>query len=324
MKNQQGILCVSLDTELIWGMHDSPNCQAYMDNILNGRNQAIPRMLEMFGTYGIHATWAAVGFLFADSRQALQPHLPPRELQPGYTDPIHSSYRLLDRIGVDPDEDQRYLCPELLDRIRQTPGQFIGSHTFSHYYCTEPGQTKAQFEADMKGAVSIAARTGDTLRSVVFPKNQVQKDYLPVCKSLGFTIYRGIEENWIYDRTKGMLLKLLRFADTYIPLSGNNIYLPERVGGILNIRGSRFLRPWHPRLRLLEGLKLRRIKGQMRAAAKEGKIFHLWWHPHNFGANMEENFENLRKILEYYLELKERYGFTSLSMEEIAQLYGEE
>lgn len=39
---------------------------------------------------------------------------------------------------------------------------------------------------------------------------------------------------------------------------------------------------------------------------------------------MEENFENLRKILEYYLELKERYGFTSLSMEEIAQLYGEE
>jgi len=38
----------------------------------------------------------------------------------------------------------------------------------------------------------------------------------------------------------------------------------------------------------------------MNYAAEKGLIYHLWWHPHNFGNNIEENFSFLEKILKAY------------------------
>ena len=42
---KSGVFCVSLDTELMWGMHDSASAPTYTDHIINGRNVAIPGML---------------------------------------------------------------------------------------------------------------------------------------------------------------------------------------------------------------------------------------------------------------------------------------
>ena len=55
----------------------------------------------------------------------------------------------------------------------------------------------------------------------------------------------------------------------------------------------------------------------MTAAAKKKKIYHLWWHPHNFGQNMEKNFDILQKVLEHYQQLESKYNMQSLSMAEI-------
>lgn len=55
-----GTLIVSLDFELFWGMLDQCALEAYQDNVLGGRT-AIPRLLDLFQKYSIHATWAAVG-----------------------------------------------------------------------------------------------------------------------------------------------------------------------------------------------------------------------------------------------------------------------
>ena len=56
---------------------------------------------------------------------------------------------------------------------------------------------------------------------------------------------------------------------------------------MIDVPASRFLRPvrgaWY------ESFQLDRIAGQMTAAAKSNKLFHLWWHPHNFGADPEPN-----------------------------------
>jgi len=68
---------------------------------------------------------------------------------------------------------------------------------------------------------------------------------------------------------------------------------------------------------LLESLKIRRIKKAMTYAAKNNLIYHLWWHPHNFGRNTEENLKNLKSILDHYKYLNDKYNFESLSMEEI-------
>ena len=43
----------------------------------------------------------------------------------------------------------------------------------------------------------------------------------------------------------------------------------------------------------------------MEAAARTSTTFHLWWHPHNFGARTEKNLDVLRVILRTFQELNE-------------------
>ncbi len=85
-----------------------------------------------------------------------------------------------------------------------------------------------------------------------------------------------------------------------------------------NISSSRFLSPYSSRLQSLEMLRLRRILLAMTYAAKQGLVYHLWWHPHNFGIRRKENLLFLQKILEHYSYLQTTYSMESLSMGELA------
>lgn len=55
-----GQFVISLDFELLWGVRDHSNKQAYGQNVLGARD-AVPRMLELFEGHGIRATWATGG-----------------------------------------------------------------------------------------------------------------------------------------------------------------------------------------------------------------------------------------------------------------------
>src|SRR3546814_17983972 len=59
----------------------------------------------------------------------------------------------------------------------------------------------------------------------------------------------------------------------------------------------------------------------MRQAAISGSVFHLWWHPHNFGADIAENMAFLRRILESYRQLADEYGMTSATLAETADAW---
>ena len=88
-----------------------------------------------------------------------------------------------------------------------------------------------------------------------------------------------------------------RLADAYLNLSGHNCYTNSEMkkSNPINIPSSRFLRPYSKKRAFLDGLKLKRITNSMNYAAKHGLTYHLWWHPHNFGANISENFSFLEK-----------------------------
>ena len=58
------------------------------------------------------------------------------------------------------------------------------------------------------------------------------------------------------------------------------------------------------------------IKRQMKHAARKGKIFHIWWHPHNLGDNAEAFLSQLEELLVYYTELNAKFGFVSKNMSE--------
>ena len=307
-----GTLIVSLDFELFWGMHDCSTLEKYGPNILGGR-KAIPQMLDLFCKYGIHATWASVGMLFANSPQELHPYLPQRK--PSYLHAALSPYPFLSHI---PDGDPHYFAPKLLEQISQTPGQEIGSHSFCHYYCREEGQSPEDFYDDMRAALSIGKDKGYALKSVVLPRNQSEPDYIDVLRELGYTSYRDEENDWIHEKVRFRpLMRLLRLADVYLPLTGQGCFLPKNENGIVNIVGSRMYKPRF--IGLLEPLKLRRIKKQMLHAAKHDLCFHLWWHPHNIGVNTAYHLKQLEVIFSYYKWLQTTYDMRSLNMGELAE-----
>src|SRR5690554_589076 len=90
------------------------------------------------------------------------------------------------------------------------------------------------------------------------------------------------------------------------------------AGKFVNVRTSHCLRPYSRKLRFMEPLRQRRVKSAMRAAAKQGGICHIWWHPHNFGTNLKENLAALNSILDEYDRLHKQYGMQSLTMAEVA------
>ncbi len=314
----EGTLVVSLDFELFWGMLDVCPLEKYQDNVLGAR-KAIPRMLELFQKYGIHATWAAVGYLFADNEADLRRFFPEASLRPGYQKEGLDPYAYLETI--EKEQEACFFAPQLLRQIASVPGQEIGSHTFCHYYCREKGQTAQQFAADMKAAKAIGEAKGYDVTSVILPRNQCEPEYTQVLRETGFTVYRDEENDWIHEKIKFRpLLRLLRLADVYLPLTGQGGFVPQNENGIWNVTGSRMYKPILKPLRFLEGLKLRRIKAQMRHAAKKGLTFHLWWHPHNVGVMTEEHLAQLEEIFRYYAQLKETYGMRSLNMREAAKV----
>jgi len=326
MQKQNGIFTISLDFELYWGMRDVISTVEYADN-MNGVPNAIDKVLKSFQQYDIHATWAIVGFLYFSSIEELKNNMPKKK--PGYRNEQLDLYHYIDT--HDSLEPAYHFAPDVIGKIDNNKNQEIGTHTFSHYYCLENGQTEDEFYADIEYAIKIAKkRTGKGIKSLVFPRNQWNEAYLSVLSSLGILCYRGNEKSWIYDaadleKKTSPTRRVLRLLDSYFNFTGHNTYPLQELSSkkIFNIPASRFLRPASQQFNLLEKMRLRRIKRSMTYAAKNNQLFHLWWHPHNFGKDIDSNMAFLEKILEHYNELSVNYNMQSLNMGEVALLLKE-
>ncbi len=321
MGSVRGALVLSLDFELYWGIRDVVPLDACRDALLRAR-EAIPRLLEVFTRFEVHATWATVGFLFARDRDELLTHVP--ALQPTYRRAGLSPYPHLAQLGRGERDDPFHYAPSLIDRIADTPGQEIGTHTFSHYYCLEDGQSASQFSADLDAAARIGARYGDVTRSLVLPRNQWNEAYTPTLRAHGVRSFRVNRDHWFLRGrradSEGVGLRAARLADSYLPLS-RRASVPRPVVGPdpLRLEASLFLRP-DGRLRPLAPLKLARVEREMTGAAREGRVLHLLWHPHNFGRDTETAFAGLDRLLRHYTRLRDDLGMESVSMAELAGL----
>lgn len=318
----EAIFTISLDFELHWGVMPRMSIEEYKDN-LEGVRKSLLDTLELFEKYGIHATWATVGFLFFQDKKELLEHLPNEK--PFYENKKYDSYSLIKDLGYSEKDAPFHFAPSLIDMIVATPHQEIATHTFSHFFCLEEGQTIKQFREDLSAAVEIARKKHIFLESIVFPRNQFNQDYLKVCQEYGIKNVRGNPGHSIYRPRKReeehLIIRLLRLSDTYVNISGKQIVELQKRGKILDIPASRFFRPYNPKLSFLDSLRIKRIKNEMKAAAKKKKTYHLWWHPHNFGIEIEKNLQSLETVLQYYVELNRKYEFKSLNMKEIRELY---
>lgn len=325
-----GIFTISLDFELHWGGFEKWPLLVtgnYNEYFLRTRN-VIPKMLAIFEEHHVHATWAGVGLLFHQSKTALEKNIP--DVKPTYHNKKLSAYTYLEEkgIGADEEEDPFHYAHILVKQIIDTENQELGSHTFAHFYCNEPGQTVEQFRADLKAAQNAARAYGVTLKSLVFPRNQFNDSYLKVCFEEGFTSVRSNPVDWFWNiastQHESYWKRLNRGLDAYFPVGHKNAYpLSEvnvREGFPVCIPASRLLRPYRPKELFLNRMKISRILSEMENAARLGEVYHLWWHPHNFGHYPDESMEGLKQILLGYQRMKKKYGMESCTMAELVDL----
>lgn len=320
---QHGKLVISLDFELLWGVRDKKTIAQYGEDI-RAVHAIIPRLLEMFNNYGVKATFSTVGFLFFENKTDLLSSLP--KLLPKYANKNLSPYSgHFDLLKESYPQDKYHFGWHLLQKIQLHPQHEIGTHTFSHYYCLEEGQTVEQFSADIQQAIKVANERGIKISSLVFPRNQFNDAYLKICSDLGITCYRGNEHSWLYEaRNKNdeqLYRRALRLVDAYINISGHHVYSNEYMRSTfpVDVPSSRFLRPYSAKLSFLEPLKINRIKQSMTYAAKNNLTYHLWWHPHNFGDHTEENFAGLEQLLKHFKALYQTNNFRSYTMSGLAK-----
>ena len=298
---------ISLDFELHWGVFDSIG-ESYNENILGAR-KAVPKILTLFEKYDINATWAIVGLLFNESDEDYRKYKP--AATPSYEDKSLNAFDVI--VGKNEDEDKLHYAHSLIQLIQNSPSQELASHSYSHYYCQSKGQTANEFNLDIQSAIAIAKdKFKVNLKSFVFPKNQVNREYLDILRKNSFLIYREQSPSrfkWNFAE------RCYRLLNSYFKLSIGAENKVQEIDGIKAVKGDRFLRPY--KFPILNYLMLRRIKGEMVFAAKNNSIYHLWWHPHNFGKNLDENLNNLEKILSAYAALREKYDMCSVCMEDL-------
>lgn len=323
-QESQGHFIISLDFELFWGVFDVRDFDSYKANLLKVR-EIIPDLIKLADTYNVKLTFAVVGALFAKSREELAAFSPTKK--PTYKNTLFNAYSVLDIVEDTEENNQCLFAYDLLKHINSNGKHEIASHTFSHYYCNEYGQTPEQFEADLLANIAIAKQNNIELKSIVFPRNQLKDDYLVICNKYGITNYRGTENNSIYKYNNLELLekkrhRILRLFDTYINITGINDYflrdLKETFG--LNLKSSRFFRSYNSKLSLLEPLKMKRVLKAMTHAARNKKVYHIWWHPHNFGKNTEANLNQIEKLFQHYKHLNNKYNFVSVTMAELGKI----
>lgn len=319
-----GTFTISLDFELLWGIFDKIGIEYKPSYFLNTR-QIVPTMLEKFAAAKIEATWATVGMLFASNEEEWRHYSP--EFLPSYRDRKYSAYEWVKQHGIRPEV---HFAPELIQQILNTPGQELGSHTYAHYYTLMRGQSPEQFSQDLKATQRISQeKFGVALESLVFPRNQINELYLGVCHQEGYKYVRGNPRNWFWQETQheNLSKKIFRTADCFLQIGAKSSYSLEEIKLYENepviIPASRILRPQQQSNALMNKSRLNRIKGEMDYAARHNEVYHLWWHPHNFGINPVSSLAELDKILTHYTKLHAEYGMESMNMRSLGKLINE-
>lgn len=320
----KGVFIISLDFEMQWGSFDKRELNVERRVVLkNTLSKIVPKTLRLFEKYNIHATWAFVGMLLNKDKEYWQNNKP--SVKPSYTNEKLSSYNYFESVlQTDQLIDKYFFAEKAINEICNTPNQELASHTYSHYYCLEDGQSQEEFAVDIEKAKQTFTEKGWDLNSLVFPRNQFNNTYLEKIKNVGIRSIRTNPSLWYWENgNKKLSARFFRLIDTYVFTTNKNLVKHSDIAkdqiGILELPSSRFFRSYSPQLPLLNNLKMKRILNEMTYAAKTKRYYHIWWHPENFGAYPDQCMAELEIVLKHFKILEAEYGFTSMTMKEYTE-----
>lgn len=312
-----GSIVISLDFELLWGL--LPLQQTAWPKTFQAVHETVPRILDLFCENQMAATWACVGMLMHENWEDWHESIP--KIRTKYDYRPYCPYDFGRKNSHLPREC--FFAPALVRLIARTPNQEIGTHTYSHYYCSVQGANLLSFTADLQAAIKIATKQGYQMKSLVFPRNQIRPEFLGVIGQLGIENVRSNPAAWYWNvDTDRISSRLVRAIDCYAPLGGKSVAAGKIQvrEGVCLLPASRFFRfPQKPRGSFLDKLAVRRIKQEMTDAARKNLVYHLWWHPHNLARSPDRSLQALEQICSHFRELRESCGFQSLAMQSLGQ-----
>ena len=209
---------------------------------------------------------------------------------------------------------------DLVDLIGKHDNQEIATHTFGHFVA-DPYSTRCldEFELDMLLGKKAMNQNNIYPKSIVFPRNIINNHIVNKLPFFGIGAYRGTQKGVLYSTGDivpfGVIGKAARYIDSVAMFTKDDSIILKNNKAI-NISASYFLRPVSGPLsnRLIKSLRMNRIKDHLNFAVDTDSDFHLWWHPHNFGENLNLNIDFLREILDYVSLLRSDYGMKSMNM----------
>jgi peptidoglycan/xylan/chitin deacetylase (PgdA/CDA1 family) len=313
MKLERGVFTLSIDFELLWGTVDKHGPERFRAACELERKEIIDRLLRLFEEFEIPATWCIVGHLFLSQCQSENGHKHPEIVRPTH------AWNQQDWFAHDPCDSEHdghlFLGRSLVEKIRacRVP-QEIGCHTFSHVIFGDAGCSRATAESELTECVRLAREMGIALRSFAFPRDRI--GHLDVLSEYGFACYRGREPHWYEKRKLPEPLRRLASLGGVLMAAEPPLVLPEwQAAGIWNIPGSMIYFPNHGFRRYIPmALRVKRAIKGLHAAARQQKIFHLWFHPTNLADDMDAMFAGLRAIFAQAKAMRLRQELAILPM----------
>jgi len=279
-----GTFILSFDCEGKFGMADhlTPELEARLTNRQN--TAAYRRILATLDRHQLRGTFAFVGActLHPDEYpqwQGVFPHVPVAG-----RDWLETFFRDAGRGAFD-----GWLNPEPLSLVRQAGGHEVATHGFSHLPLAESVIGAENFDRELAAATRLARARGDTIRTIVYPRNQV--GHTARLGAHGLTGYRAaLNPQWrgLTRRASNVLAEFNVLARSQ---SAGKPAVPIAVpsGHILNFHHN-LARRIVPR-----AVTIARWRRMLEHAAQTGGVVHLWSHPHNFltDPGLEEVFAGI-------------------------------
>jgi peptidoglycan/xylan/chitin deacetylase (PgdA/CDA1 family) len=264
---EKGSFCISIDLELAWGNWDSLSPE-YLQKCLSLERRIVNRLLRILERYEVSTTWAIVGQLLEESDMSSLPEAP------------------------------AWFAPDIVDSIvRINPKQEIASHSHKHIYFTDCDGTAVL--SDLLAAQAAHGKHGLDFTSFVFPRNKVC--HIDLLAQVGLKVFRSVDRGWHMSaaRLGGRIGRMANLADKMLPLAPSLVMPIVHPSGMVELPSSMLFMARNGVRRLIHPsvLEYKATQG-LHLAARDQKIFHLWFHPSNFYYEEDSQldvFENIVK-----------------------------
>lgn len=242
--------------------------------------KAVPKIISLCKDYGIKPTFALCGHLFLDKCNG---H---KKMSGSYPSYYSGDWYKNDPKSSFP-KNKSWYAPDIVDLIKKS-GFELASHSFSHPPFNECSKKVA--EAEISESVKIASKKKVSLKTFVFPRNEVA--YLELLPRYGFTHYVSFPE------TENILISASKRS--------LNFHKPKKHASLNLIEVPRtFFFYRTPKRDLLK------LKALLLVAKGKGSMFHLW--SHAFNIHTDEQIAFLEKIFKMAI----KSGFESKFVSEI-------